>query len=146
MRYIKLSLVIIWMTIIFLFSNQKGVESGKLSDGLILDFVRMIEKINHKTYSDEEILDKFVKPVRKAAHFTIYLILGVLVFVFVEDFNAKHLILLSLMVCFIYSISDEIHQCFVEGREGRIFDVFIDTLGSYVGILLMTRFRHIAHK
>ena len=141
MKYIKLLLVIIWMIIIFMFSNQKADDSSKLSDGLILKTVRIIEKINHKKYSDEEILNKFVKPVRKLAHFTIYLILGILVYIFIDDLNLKNIILISLMICLIYSISDEIHQLFIEGRTGKITDVLIDTCGSFIGIVIVNKIK-----
>lgn len=141
MKYIKLLLVIIWMIIIFMFSNQKADDSSKLSDGLILKTVRIIEKINHKKYSDEEILNKFVKPVRKLAHFTIYLILGILVYIFIDDLNLKNIIIISLMICLIYSISDEIHQLFIEGRTGKITDVLIDTCGSFIGIVIVNKIK-----
>ena len=134
MKYNKLLLVILWMLVIFTFSNQKADDSTKLSDGLILRTVRIIEKITHKQYSDEEILDKFVKPVRKIAHFTIYFILGILVYIYIDEYNLKNIILISLLICFMYSISDEIHQIFVDGRSGEIKDVCIDTLGSMLGI------------
>lgn len=134
MKKLKLLLVIIWMIFIFCFSNQKAKDSSKLSDGLILKTVRIIEKINHKEYSDEEILDKFVKPVRKTAHFTIYLILGVLVFLYISEFDLKNIVLISLFICFLYASSDEIHQLFISGRSGEITDVLIDTCGSFVGI------------
>ncbi len=45
--------------------------------------------------------------------------------------SQKHLIAILLAVT--YAISDEIHQTFIPTREGRVRDVFIDT----VGILLM---------
>lgn len=134
MKIIKICLVIIWMIIIFLFSNQSADNSTELSDGLILKTVRIIEKINHKTYSDEEILEKFVVPVRKMAHFTIYLILGILVCILIKEYNLKNMIIISLMICFTYAISDEIHQLFIIGRNCKILDVLIDTLGSFTGI------------
>ena len=139
MKYLKLLLVIVWMIVIFSFSNQKANDSSKLSDGLILKTVRIIEKINHKKYSDEEILEKFVKPVRKLAHFTIYLILGVLVYIYIDEYSIKNIILISLLVCFLYSISDEVHQIFIEGRSGKVFDVLIDTLGSFTGIIIINK-------
>ena len=40
----------------------------------------------------------------------------------------------SLIVCLIYAISDEFHQTFVSGRNGRPEDVFIDLAGIAVGI------------
>jgi VanZ family protein len=129
-----------------MFSNQKAEESSELSDGLILKTVRIIEKINHKKYSDEEILNIFVKPVRKMAHFTIYLILGILVYIFIDDLNLKNIILISLMVCLIYSISDEIHQLFIEGRTGKMADVLIDTCGSFIGIVIVNKIKKVIHR
>jgi VanZ family protein len=42
----------------------------------------------------------------------------------------KKLILISILICFLYALSDEIHQSFVPGRACRILDVVIDTSGS----------------
>lgn len=136
MKRLKLILVILWMFVIFMFSHQKADDSSKLSDGLILKTVRIIEKITDKQYSDEEILDKFVKPVRKLAHFTIYLILGVLVYLYIKEFNVSNKFIISLLICILYAISDEIHQLFIVGRSGKVLDVCIDSLGSLLGIFV----------
>ena len=45
--------------------------------------------------------------------------------------------LLTLAICFLYAVSDEVHQVFVPGRAGRISDVMIDTSGAVLGILLV---------
>ena len=121
-----------------MFSNQPSNESSNLSDGLILKTVRIIEKINHKQYSDEEILKKFVKPVRKMAHFTIYLILGILVFCAIDEYNIKNILVVSILICFLYSLTDEIHQLFVVGRSGSLIDCLIDLTGSSLGIIILS--------
>lgn len=139
MKCLKLILVILWMIVIFSFSNQKANDSSKLSDGLILRTVRIIEKITNKEYSDEEILEKFVRPVRKLAHFTIYLILGVLVYLYIKEFNISNKFIISLLICILYAISDEIHQLFIVGRSGKILDVLIDSLGSLTGIFIIKK-------
>jgi VanZ family protein len=38
-----------------------------------------------------------------------------------------------------YAISDEVHQSFVEGRQGTVLDVGIDSVGIVVGALLAAR-------
>ena len=139
MKCLKLILVILWMIVIFSFSNQKANDSSKLSDGLILRTVRIIEKITNKEYSDEEILEKFVRPVRKLAHFTIYLILGVLVYLYIKEFNISNKFIISLLICILYAISDEIHKLFIVGRSGKILDVLIDSLGSLTGIFIIKK-------
>jgi VanZ family protein len=35
----------------------------------------------------------------------------------------------SFILCFLYACSDEIHQLYVPGRSGNIKDVFVDSIG-----------------
>ena len=126
---------------IFCFSNQKADASTRLSDTFIANTIGNVYKIFNKNVSDEkleEIKESFSLIVRKLAHVTIYLILGILVFLYLNEYNInyKHLIMLSILICFIYAISDEIHQLFIPGRSGEIRDVLIDTLGSFIGSIL----------
>ena len=44
--------------------------------------------------------------------------------------SGKKVILITVVICFLYALSDEIHQYFVPGRACRILDVLIDTSGS----------------
>ena len=46
-------------------------------------------------------------------------------------------ILLSVCLGMMYATSDEIHQSFTPGRTPKITDVYIDTLGVILGILLI---------
>ena len=129
-----------------MFSNQKANDSSKLSDGLILKTVRIIEKINHKQYSDEEILETFVKPGREIAHVTIYLVLGVLVYLYIKELKIDNKFIVSLLICVIYALSDEIHQLFIIGRSGNIIDVLIDSLGSIIGIFIIKKVGNLHEK
>ena len=45
--------------------------------------------------------------------------------------------ILSILLGMIYAVSDEIHQSFTPGRSPRIADVYIDTLGVILGVLLI---------
>ena len=84
----------------------------------------------------KEIIDKFVFPIRKAAHFSEYLILGILIISFISEFKALEIkyLILAIFISMLYAISDEIHQLFVSGRSARVFDIVIDTLGATTGI------------
>lgn len=73
--------------------------------------------------------------VRKLAHFTEYIILGILVYNLIYSYNKK--IYISIIICIIYAISDEIHQLFVPGRSCQITDILIDSMGSVTGIILL---------
>lgn len=45
------------------------------------------------------------------------------------------LIFFAVIFGIIYGLGDEFHQSFVPGRDASAFDVFIDTLGSFMGSL-----------
>lgn len=71
--------------------------------------------------------------IRKTAHFLEYFILFLLFFRAIKNTSKipflKNLFL-SLILTLVYSITDESHQVFVSGRNGRIFDVGIDFFGG----------------
>ena len=118
-----------------MFSNQKASDSSKVSHDFIGNIIEILNK-NIDLKSEEKIIENYTFIVRKGAHFTIYLILGILVINLLKEFNIKKLIIISIIFCSLYAISDEIHQTFINGRSGEIRDVIIDTLGSTTGILL----------
>ena len=135
MKIIKIILVVLCMGTIFFFSSDEKNASDKKSDGVI---VSVTEKIIGKKLNSKEkryYIDKFVRPVRKSAHFTIYLLLGLLFTSLLKEYNIidKRCIIYTLIFVFLYACSDEIHQLFVAGRSGEILDVLIDTSGGMVG-------------
>lgn len=123
-KVISIILVIIWMVVIFLLSNQNTVETNNTTN-----IIYRIFNIN----SDSTLLFTII---RKFAHFFEYLILGLLVYNMFKKFNISNIMMCSLLLCIIYSCLDEIHQIFVPGRTFKIYDCLIDTLGSFIGIML----------
>lgn len=137
-KIIKLIIVILCMVIIFSFSTDTGTESNKKSDGVIISICKTFIKHDLSTKEKEKYINKYVKLVRKSAHFLIYLILGISIISLIKEYqiiNSKAL-LIAITISFLYACSDEIHQLFVNGRTGKIIDVLIDTLGSIVGVYL----------
>lgn len=135
-KIIKIILIIFVMTSIFMFSSDTGSESNEKSDSFI---IKTAETLLGKNLSEKEeikIIEKYFVPVRKSAHFFIYLLLGFLIISYIREFDSvtKRTILLSVLICMLYACSDEIHQLAVSGRSGELFDVIIDTLGSSVGV------------
>lgn len=131
-KKIKWILVIIWMVIIFWFSNQPAVISDEKSKFVIHAFKAL--GLNLDSVLGD--LANFI--VRKVAHFTEYLILYVLLFnALLEDFNFKKSLMISLFIVFVYACSDEIHQIFIPGRTARIKDVVIDTCGGSFAMLVI---------
>lgn len=137
-------LIITWMFIIFMFSNQPANESSKLSDGFISTTIGNLYKIFDKNVTEEkltQIKEKYTTPVRKTAHFSIYLVLGILTTLLIKEYNIenKKQILFAVLICLLYATSDEIHQLFVPGRSGEIKDILIDTAGSSLGVSITNK-------
>ena len=142
-KFLLTTLTIIWMGIIFFFSNQKAIASNNISDGII-------DKIVIKTYSvfkndvstiEKEFIKKyFTRPIRKLGHFVVYFILGILVFFTLKSYNIKlSLTYYAILICCIYASSDEFHQLFIPGRSCQISDVVLDTFSSSFSILLFNK-------
>ena len=125
-KRISILLVILWMLLIFIMSSANGAQSDNQS-GFIVNIISNLFNI-----SSLEILNHII---RKIAHLTEYLILGLLVHNLIKQYNKKWYI--SLIICILYAISDELHQGFTPGRSPQILDVFIDTIGSITGISLL---------
>ena len=145
-RIVLLILVLIGCITIFCFSEFSAGESTKQSRGLTYNIIKIL---NGNKLSEKELtkLTKKVNPlVRKIAHFSIYMILAIFTYMFIEELNIKSKsekerlrknILYTCIFCIIYAIFDEIHQIYVPGRTGKAIDVIIDTLGSCMGITLL---------
>lgn len=137
MKKINIILLIIWMIVIFMFSQDSAVSSTEKSDTIASKIVNIISDVTHND-NIEYYIDSIIVLVRKTAHFLEYLILGVLFINVVKDYKSLTLgvYIFSVVFCMLYASSDEIHQLFISDRSGRIFDVFIDTMGSITGISL----------
>jgi VanZ family protein len=130
-KVIYWSLLIIWMIIIFVMSNQPANISDSQSIGL-LDLLSKIGINVNGVFGD---FANFV--VRKCAHFCEYMILALLTLNLLKlYFDMKQVVIMTIIFVFLYACSDEIHQLFVPGREGAIRDVIIDTCGGIILILM----------
>jgi VanZ family protein len=121
--------VLVWMGIIFYISHQDSDSTGQNGDIFMflfnllnLDPVRMVEL-------------KVPLYLRKLAHvieyFVLFLLLARLNF---QYFKMPKVAWMSLVVTILYAISDEFHQTFIPGREGKISDVGIDSLGAILAL------------
>lgn len=126
-KKLSIILVLIWMIIIFIMSSFNATDSANQSN-FIVNIIANIFNINNI------ILLSLI--IRKLAHFTEYLILGILVINMFTKNNAKKSCLLSILLCIIYATSDEIHQIFTPGRACQIKDILIDSVGSITGVYL----------
>lgn len=139
-------LVAVTMLIIFNFSAQPGKQSSEVSEGVV---VQILGVVMDKEDITPPVIQKFQLPIRKLAHFGVYMLLGFcMISAFEKTFKIKMWInsVLSVFACALYAVSDEIHQNFSESRGPSVTDVLIDTSGSLVGILLFLLILYIYNK
>ena len=104
--------VILWMGLIFYLSSQPDIP-----------------------YHPNVVADHAIK---KAAHMAEYGVLALLLRRAVASTTQTHspdrwAFLLALL----YALSDEVHQLFVPGRNGTLFDVGFDAMGAVLALLLL---------
>lgn len=61
-----------------------------------------------------------------------------------DDQRVPRLRLLTLIVAMTFAASDEIHQSFVPGRDGSIYDWVADLVGVSLALLVVPRLRRLA--
>lgn len=138
---IRWIMLIIWMAFIFFMSHQPGDVSSKQSDFI----VKIFEYIGLDLNGYFGSIATFV--IRKAAHFTEYFILYILVVrVLKLYYNIKIAKMASLVVVLGYAISDEIHQYFIPGRAMALKDVIIDFSGGVFGFIVENIYSFIKYR
>ncbi len=139
-KTIKLISLIVWMSIIFILSND--TNSNEVTHAAIKNVFNIYNK---------QILEIVNYIIRKCAHITEYLILFFLIKTNLKEYkiNPKKALIISIIFCLLYSISDEYHQYLV-GRTGEFKDVLIDMLGitiiSVIYILKSNKLKYIDNK
>ena len=138
-KVLHIVLVIIWLLVIFIFSNQVKEKSDKSSEVFERPF-----SVFATTEKAQSILTTIV---RKTAHMIEYFILAMLILLVFKDYSEityKQLII-TLLICMMLSIFDEIHQAFIPGRAGRWYDVIIDTTASFIYLISYKFIKRIKH-
>ena len=151
-KIIYILLLIAAMGTMHYFSTQDGQTSTNQSNAVI----EVLDKVRDKvTLKDERLvkineiimgkLKKYKKStiVRKSAHFSMYALIGGIAMIVIYSFSKK--VILSASLAFIFSVLyaafDEKSQIAIDGRNGNLMDVFIDSSGALVAItILLTSF------
>ena len=133
--------LIFWMAVIFYFSAQTGGKSSDISQSVGYRIAESISNCFHQDKTTEELsqqAEQMQLVIRKGAHMTEYAILAIFTLLHICCYRGKpkKFWWWSWGFCILYAATDEIHQLFVPGREGRFLDVCIDSIGSLIGILL----------
>ncbi len=131
-RKVNLPLALFYLLLLFLlvsaiwiFSSQTGSDSQALSDQLI-----------HWLHLESLPEIRFL--IRKAAHFSIYLVMGVLWYLFFDalGFSSGTAVLGAVLFSLLFAGIDEIHQSFVADRACQFRDVILDEIGAINGTCL----------
>lgn len=139
---------ILWGCVIYKFSDMNTMSSNGKSTDIIavflekgLDFTNSLGITNsHPSLSKIEHASALLNsPLRKLMHASVYFVLSFLLIFVINMFfhNRKYLVslLITVILCFSFALTDEYHQTFVLGRTGQFQDVIIDTCGGLVGAL-----------
>lgn len=146
-------LLLLMMVIIFIFSMQ----NVKTSDSLSKYFAKAVVEIYKKlarflpignsdvpwTDTGYSLLEDINHYIRKLAHVTEFAIMGSLAMFHMKEVGrlknrtiGLRGIILSYVISTFYAATDEFHQLFVDGRGAKLKDVFIDSVGAIIGIML----------
>lgn len=126
-------LLVFLMIIIFYLSNQPLGQSRELTKTTMIMVADVVEKfIPIDAFKTHGIVRLF----RKSAHFFLYLVMALILMFGFKSFGIKgrKSIVLTMLICIVFAVSDEIHQLFVDGRGAQAKDVIIDAFGAMAGI------------
>lgn len=141
--------VILWMIIIFLFSNMNGLSSNRKSKKIIniaieksINIISSSSVINGKKSKSKisTLVQNLNIPLRKCAHGMVYFILSIFLLVALSQSisNKEIIILYTCIISFIYAYIDEFHQLYVSGRTGQFSDVVIDMFGVIMACVIFS--------
>ena len=146
---ISLSWLAVLATIIMIlnFSFENAEESSDTSEGVIKDILEVVMPEEEITPT---VIRKFQIPIRKIAHFGIYMLLGFcLSNAFKYSISIKQIFIyvIAFGSLFSFSIIDEmIIQSLSDGRAPQFLDCLIDSSGGILGIIIYMLISHITNK
>lgn len=144
LRIISFSATILMMAVIFAFSSQDAGESKRASGSVVELIAPVFYPGFHGFSFDAKVMiaDRLQTIVRACAHGAVYCVLGMFVTLslYSLDLRIPKCFFSAVLVCFLYAVSDEIHQYFVPGRSMQAIDIAIDTFGSVIGSAAVSLF------
>ncbi len=138
-RRLRLIPAAVCMLMIFWMSDRPAVESSVQSGGITMSTIRIISGVSEMSEAEQEDLALVLEPyIRNTAHIIEYAVLFFAVLFAVSAFSSGILraSFISLLICFLYAITDEWHQMFVPGRAVQTEDIVMDTAGALLAMAL----------
>ena len=125
-KIIHILLLILWLLIIFHYSNENGYVSATKSDTVTISII-----------GDKSYFRSATKVIRKLAHLSEFAILTYLLYITINDYIIDRKYLYTLLLSYTCSILDEMHQLFIRYRSGSFYDVSIDSLSIFITLSII---------
>jgi VanZ family protein len=138
-KILFVTLVIVWMSVIFYLSSQSGYESHQASK-VVVNKVHSYVEVGLDKNIDIEKLNFYF---RKNAHFAEFAFLAFLVYFLLKSFKLRYKGFISFLICLIFAISDEVHQMYTPNRTPSVVDVYIDISGAILMLFAIFVFQRI---
>ncbi len=83
-------------------------------------------------------------PLSYVYHFTAFSYLALFLLISLTGGKIKNskLIILGVILAILYSISDEIHQYFVPGRESTVRDILLNSIGIFITSIAYIKYKN----
>lgn len=135
-KKVSFILLVIWLLIIFVFSNMNGDASDEISTTILYG-------LTNNTVFEKEVFSFLHMMVRKTAHVLEYFILSALLFSYLRFYitKEKRLFITVFILNFVCSCFDELHQLFIYERAGKLTDILIDSLGAIIFLIIIIIYR-----
>ena len=124
---ILLSVIVIFL--LFYFSGQTMNQSNDVSRSLAQELIDLLG-----IECERNQLDRINLLLRKAAHFTLFLLLGLGLSGVLSKMKVRYPVRTVLILGAVIAAANEGHQYFSDGRSPSIYDVCLDELGATMGI------------
>jgi VanZ family protein len=141
--------VLLWMAVIFTFSSQSYPQQDIrpwIKNNIPVDLIRQHFSETRLHYGGSEVSIRklgdagFVEFfIRKGAHLAEYALLGFLIVNALRASTAWSLpkvVLFTFALAFFYAVTDEIHQIYTYLRTPKLEDVWLDSVGTAIGIMV----------
>ena len=140
-KYLSWLMVIIWMGIIFWFSTET-LRALKYA----IEFSACIMQEMVGVALDKEVgptlITRFISEMFYIGLFTV---LGLLVYSALIKIRIRQstviLVFITIAICSVYAISDEVHQIFISGANSSPKDAVMNTFGAMFGCLIFSAFK-----
>ena len=130
------------MYMIFSFSSQTGDISSQLSYKVSHKIIATANSVfdgHLESWKIDEWAGKINFITRKLGHMAEYFALAVAIAfpLYIYGLHGLLLMLVAGVICVGFACGDEYHQSFVSGRSPAVKDVYIDSVGIFLGIIFV---------